>query len=1230
MTKYEKYNTDFKEIADKANSAIKFSDVFEHETLYKLNKNRQSACPFCSSGHSGKIGSDGAFTYYPSYNIGKCYSCAKTTNIVELVMHENSFDYVQAIHHIAKKYFSVFLERPEKKVDISNAKRPEQVTVSERKQVTEEELKAEIEKKNKTLNYLIFLALNNNKKEAGDYLRGRAIDIDKLPENAFFQLNAYENNPAGVAFLSSELEFLNKRNYGVFTDKTFSFGTLLNSVYDVCFLPENDTIYVTEGVINSLSIYLCGKSSIALFATTNEISDVEKFRKYFEGKNIIIAFDFDKNFAGQKAAIRRADFIRKNYKTASVSILIHPEGKDDNDLLKDGVLFDFLDNKINYYYLKKNELDKWLTEMQADYKNFQPDISVKNYQSRPALDTEINGDFSKNITELPDEVLEKLRYSDEVSQMMFHTSNFLYVSEYSIVSNRFVHTYTSSFENPIFTVNDKIIIRPFATKPFNKIEFYCDKKENWSYGLNELEVAYLGKEPEEEEKKKEKTKLKRAILVFNFVDFINLYSIDECPIYLHSDIDNELKEKILEFVYEIVITPTSSKNDRKRASVITDKYIRIKTYLTTSSVSDVLKTTSSEHFKKHIGNTALPLQFWKWDKKTADFKINSIILMHFLHRNGYFTYPSLFDKEGFKFIRLNGKLIEEYEYDTFSRHIKTFIDNYLQNKGESLDLRDRVNNSQKISENRLSGLASREDLHQITGDKDFQTWYFADGFLWHVKQTGIERISQNSTTGYIWQNQLLNFPSDLKNKPFTIFEKKAYVDLKTKIATAGTKELKEAAIAEISKLRAIDKYDIEIHDRHNYMLQLLFVMSYVYFERCEKFGYFVKPSDFWYHLPENILTEDEISEIKLHLINKITALGYLMRDYKKRSDDFGVAILDVIDDEETTGGKQRGASGGGKSMLTQAISEVKSTLIIKAEAEDFTKNQFVYARYRNERIVVWEDLHKLAKVGDRLNDFTLGINVNRKHKDDISIPFDKSPKIVITRNFQDNEGERVDRRLARMFVYPFFHDAKSGIFTKSRKPADFFGRQLFTEDTQEHKSDLISFFANAYIATNDVGVINPPLNNMYKHRIINRIGVPLMVFVDNYFFVSDDTYESPFGYIDRIPFYNKFIEDQRLNFSQFQKNKQYSSTSFKNLVAEYCQIRGYVFNPQSIITDEKNLRITRKSESQKDEKGYPRTTEHFYINTEHGFKTGNHNLKENIELPQPEGLPEPLQKKAPF
>ena len=153
---------------------------------------------------------------------------------------------------------------------------------------------------------------------------------------------------------------------------------------------------------------------------------------------------------------------------------------------------------------------------------------------------------------------------------------------------------------------------------------------------------------------------------------------------------------------------------------------------------------------------------------------------------------------------------------------------------------------------------------------------------------------------------------------------------------------------------------------------------------------------------------------------------------------------------------------------------------------------------------------------------------------------------------------------------------------------------------------------------------------MYKHRIINRIGVPLMEFLDNYFFVSDDTYESPFGYIDRIPFYNKFIEDQRLNFSQFQKNKQYSSTSFKNLVAEYCQIRGYIFNPQSLITDEKNLRITRKSESQKDEKGYTRTTEHFYINTELAFKKGNRNLKENIELPQPEGLPEPIQTKAPF
>jgi len=76
---------------------------------------------------------------------------------------------------------------------------------------------------------------------------------------------------------------------------------------------------------------------------------------------------------------------------------------------------------------------------------------------------------------------------------------------------------------------------------------------------------------------------------------------------------------------------------------------------------------------------------------------------------------------------------------------------------------------------------------------------------------------------------------------------------------------------------------------------------------------------------------------------------------------------------------------------------------------------------------------------------------------------EKSPKIIITRNYIDMEGARVDRRLGRIFVSDFFHDNKGGKYQETRDPRIFFGRNLFKDDTENEKSDLYSFFAYSYI-----------------------------------------------------------------------------------------------------------------------------------------------------------------------
>jgi len=1219
--KYTQYNKAFKAIADNANTDKNFDEVFETETSYKFNQKRKAPCPFCGSGTSGKADSDGAFTYYPKNNIGKCFSCGTGTNIINFVKQINSFDYYQAIHHIAKVYYHEELIHPDQNINISTAKVKKPVKLLRRKKISEAEAKEENAKKQRTLNFLISTAKKNNKGKASKYLESRSLKLDLLPENSYYFLDKYKKNTHGVAFVSSNSECINKRNFGPGEyDKTFSYGAMTNSLYNCSFRKDSDSVYITEGVINALSIYQVEKSAISLFGTTNEIDDINKFSPYFTDKHVVIAFDFDKNFAGQKASLRRSFWIKKHFKTKSVSILIHPEGKDDNDLLKEDTLKSFLDNPYNYIYPTIPELNKFNFQRQELGCEFKPDLKIKNYESRPAMESEKDGDFVKETKEqISEEILGKFDYSGEVCQSTFSDCNIKYVEKFTSITNGKAYVHISTPENPIFTVKEKLVIRPFGKKPYKRVTFYESKNpQNWTYGLTQLELAFdnIGDDDDNNSKKKPK-KLKHAILVFNFIDFINLSAIGENPIYLNGDLTAEIKKDILTYVYAIIVAPENKTISRKRANAITSKHISVKLYKTDTLFANISEYIREHgHFiKKHI-NTAMPLMFWKYDKKESNYKINSDILNNFLMRQGYFTYPNDFEKLGFNFIKKTGNIIEELEYDHFSLNVIIFTIKYLNKKGENSELKDRVINSSKFSEKKLSTLEKRFDLKPKYASLEHQNWFFTDGNMWTVTKNGITVDEYNNHNSVIWKSDIIDFPSKIKEAPFKIFHTKAYSDLRQKQKCAENKEEYRELQSEINKLEDNNIYDIDIIDRDNYMLQLLFLLSYAYFEKAEKTGYQVRANDFWYDKLPDLITAEELRNIKLHLINKITALGYLMNDHRLPQDDKGVIILDTIDDIEQTG-KQRGASGGGKSMLMQGIELVKSLHNEPAEQEDFTTKDFGYSLYRRQKLIHWEDLHAKAKIGDRVNDFSKGIQVKRKFKDPVSIPFKDTPKIVITRNYMDTEATRVDRRLIRMFIFPFFHDSKGGVFNKTRKPSDIFKRQLFSGDNTEQKSQLINFYAYAYIANKKFGEINPPLTAMYRKRLINKIGSPLMDFLNNFFFESDENEdETPFGYIDRTPLFNKFITEHRDTFNHYQKNKHYSNQNFKHLVGDYCELRNYIFNPSDTITDLANNRIMRKSEEQLDKSGYPKRSEHFYINTIEGY--ANDTDKDSVPKPPTE------------
>lgn len=1223
------YQDQFTEIVNKIDNTLNFNEVYESETAYQFKK-KQGPCPFCGSGTHDSKSSDGAFTFYPSRNKAKCYSCGTATGIIKLITHTHNCTYKQAIHYISQYYLDTTLTDPKEDIQIAKFKQKKAIKISERKKASLEELKKEEEKKKKSYNYIRGLILAvEDKSLAVKYLQDRAINTGAL-EGKFYQANAYKNLPAGVVFFDTEKRCLNKRYItnelpeGV--SKTFTFGEMLNSVYDETFMPHNDTVFITEGVINALSLFQCGKSAISLFATTNYISDVPKFKKYFNEKHVVLAFDFDK--AGQQSTIKQANFIILNFVFKSLSVIIFPSENDANDLLQKKELENYINIKYNYAVLNKKLIAKELKLIQADQKNYFPKLRPDNYYNRPAVpDKEPNGKLIEKRGDITDQVLEMFYGSDFLCANTFQDFNIYYLEEYTIIEEKTAHIHTSTQENPIFLIhqskNLQLIWRPFAGRPYNEFEYIGKKPENFNIGYSQIEKIYEANKKDTELITPE---LQKITIVYNLRDLLNLAAIDEAPLFFTGkELSYDLRKKLEGFAKIIYQVPTQKQADLYRAQKIGLKHIDICTMhvpkingQSDNSISDWLKNNSSGLYKRQL-NTALPFKFWEYEK--GDYDISIIKLRNFLSALGYYTYENKQEKQSYMYIKIKGRIVENMDKNIFPRYIENIINNYLVARGETSKLRDKITTSSRFSERFLSGM-NQIKLDFENSTKEFQNWFFDDGTMWTVTQEGIKHHSQRDLKKYVWEEDLLKYPSKVSGSPFRISYQKKYTKSRKVFheAQKGTPEHFEAKKA-LSKFNAIDIYDIEITDRNNYFLQFLFFTSFVYWEEVERKGINMKPNDFWYSL-EKILETSQINEIKLHLINKLTWLGYFMKDYKSMADDFGLAILDAIDHEP--GLRKGGAAGGGKSIITKAIKEIKRTLIMKAEAEDFPENKHRYENYNGEKILVCDDMHLKSRIGNMLTDFSEGIEVNPKHKKPRKIPFIESPKIIITRNYIDDEGERVDRRLGRMFVFPFFHDNKGGRFTERRRPNDFFGRMLFQDDTLEDKSKLINLFATCYRANLQFAEINPPMMDMEKFRLIRRIGEPLVEYLDLLF---DD--EQNFGYIDRVPLFNNFKEDQRPSMNSYQRSNIYNtSQKFKALVEDYCTLRTLIINPKEFITDEKRIRIIRTSETQTNKSGYAKTTEHFYINTKEGFyedlktfeKTGITETKqpEQMKIPEPE------------
>jgi len=278
-------------------------------------------------------------------------------------------------------------------------------------------------------------------------------------------------------------------------------------------------------------------------------------------------------------------------------------------------------------------------------------------------------------------------------------------------------------------------------------------------------------------------------------------------------------------------------------------------------------------------------------------------------------------------------------------------------------------------------------------------------------------------------------------------------------------------------------------------------------------------------------------------------IGYLMHSFKDKTDQKAIILNDQEINDDPNG-------GSGKSLMLTALTYFKKLVQIDGKTFDPNQSQFVYQRVDvDTQILAFDDVKKNFNFEQLFSLVSGGITVNKKNKDEIFIPFDRSPKIIITTNYVINgSGGSHDRRRHEVEFYQYF--------SSKRSPIEEYGRLLFDSWNEQ---DWISF--DNYM----IKITQTFLNEGLTQTI--SINANIKRFIQQ---TSKDFYDwIEEGNIKKNV--RVYTTETVQSYISDTKTKDLKNRTFLSWINKYCELNGYELNKSrdnigryfEIITQEK-------------------------------------------------------------
>jgi hypothetical protein len=160
-----------------------------------------------------------------------------------------------------------------------------------------------------------------------------------------------------------------------------------------------------------------------------------------------------------------------------------------------------------------------------------------------------------------------------------------------------------------------------------------------------------------------------------------------------------------------------------------------------------------------------------------------------------------------------------------------------------------------------------------------------------------------------------------------------------------------------------------------------------------------------------------------------STIGFLMHGHKNLSYCPAVILNDEVISDNPEGGT-------GKGIFMNALAQMKKIVTIDGKSFTFERTFAYQLVSADTQILVFDDVKKYFEFERLFSVVTEGLTLEKKNKDAIKIPFEKSPKIAITTNYAiKGSGNSFARRKWELELHQHYN--------KSYTPIDEFKKLFF-------------------------------------------------------------------------------------------------------------------------------------------------------------------------------------------